>query len=313
MTTPPVVVDPAIDYLLRPVRERRPDLDVRVPDDPAAALTGADGPVAFVTANRAWTDAYLDGLGAGDWVSTIGVGHEEFPTEAFAERGVPFTNNPGISAPQIAEHVFGMAFAFTRRLLGYRENQRDREWERRRGMTDLAGDVCCVVGLGGIGEAVAARAAAFGMTVRGVKRHPTDHEGTADAVYAPDDLGTALADARLVVLAVPLTDATRGMVGAAELARTAADAILVNVARGPVLDRDALLAALEEGTVGAAGLDVTDPEPLPESSPLWDRDDVLVTPHCAGASDEYADRFCDRYLDQYERWATGDPLRDRVV
>lgn len=311
--TPPIVVDPTIEYLLGPVRDRRPALDVRVPEDPAAALAEVDGPVAFVTANRAWADDYLPGLEPGDWVSTIGVGHERFPTDVLDERGIAFTNNPGISATQIAEHVFGMAFAFTRGLLAARENQRDREWERPRGLTDLSGDACTVVGLGAIGEAVAARAAAFGMTVRGVKRDVDDHEGHADAVYAPDRLGEALEGARLAVLALPLTDATRAMVGAPELARTAGDAIVVNVGRGPTLDQGALRDALEAGTVGAAGLDVTDPEPLPAESPLWDRDDVLVTPHCAGASEKYPERFCARYLDQYDRWTAGEGLADRVV
>jgi D-2-hydroxyacid dehydrogenase (NADP+) len=308
-----IVVDPAIDYLFDPLAERRPDLDVRFPEDPLAALAARDEPVAFVAANRAWTDDYLAELGAGDWVSTIGVGHENYPLETFDERGIAFTNVPGVSAEQIAEHVFGMAFAFTRRLLGYRENQRAGEWERRPGMTDFAGETCAVVGLGGIGEAVAERARAFGMSVRGVKRDIAGYEGVADAVHPPDDLHAALSGASLVVLAVPLTDETRGMVGRAELARADEDAIVVNVARGPVLDQDALLAALEAGTIRAAGLDVTDPEPLPADSPLWDRDDVLVTPHRAGASEKYPERFLERYLAQYERWIAGEPLRDRVV
>lgn len=309
----PIVVDPVIDYLLEPVTEHRRDLDVRTPDDPLAALASRDGPVAFVTANRAWTDEYLDVLEAGDWVTTIGVGYENFPTDALASRGVAFTNNPGISAPQIAEHVFGMAFAFTRRLLAARDRQRNCDWERPRGLTDISGDTCCVVGLGAIGEAVAVRASAFGMTVRGVKRDVAEHGETADAVFPPADLGTALDGARLVVLALPLTEATRKLVGGAELARTAEGSIVVNVGRGPTLDQRALLDALDDGPVRAAGLDVTDPEPLPATSPLWEREDVLVTPHCAGASEEYPGRFLNRFLSQYDCWVDGDPLEDRVV
>lgn len=294
--------------------ERRPDVDVRRATDVAAELSAVDGPAALLTANRHWDDAYLDALDAGDWVATIGVGHENFPVDALAELGVAFTNAPGVSAEQIAEHVFGMTFAFTRRLLTYHEQQREREWTTRYGgMTDIAGDACCVVGLGGIGEAVAERARAFGMTVRGVKRTVAGYEGPADRVYPPGNLHAALDGARLVVVAVPLTDETAGMVGARELALAADDAILVNVARGPVVDADALLAALEDDVVRAAGLDVTDPEPLPAGSPLWDRSDVLVTPHCAGASDKYLDRFLDRFVPQYDRWVAGDPLEDRVV
>jgi len=108
-------------------------------------------------------------------------------------------------------------------------------------LTDLAGDVCCVVGLGHVGETVAERATAFEMTVRGIKQHPDEYDGIADEVYGPGSLTTALEGARLVVLAVPLTEMTRHLIGTPEPAATASDAILINVARGPVVDTDALL------------------------------------------------------------------------
>jgi D-2-hydroxyacid dehydrogenase (NADP+) len=315
MRSPPIVVDPGSDIVGRDdLLDRRPDLTVDRRDDVVAALAGAAHPVALLTTPTAWDDAYLDALASGDWVTTLGSGYETYPLDELREQGVALTNTPGVGAPQVAEHAFATAFSFSRRLWTFREQQRNREWNKLYpDISDLYGEACCVVGLGRIGEAVAERAAAFGMDVRGVKRTVEGYDGVADAVYRPDALQDALDGTRLVVLAVPLTDATRRMVGPDELARTADDAILVNVARGAVLDTDALLAALDDRTLGAACLDVTDPEPLPRDSPLWDREDVLVTPHSAGHSDKYTERFLDRFFPQYDRWRRGEELHHRVV
>lgn len=315
MARPPIVVDPDVTVVRSEhVTDRYPALEAAEPDDAVAGLRAASSPTAFITSNTTWDDAYLDGLATGDWVTSVGSGYDSVPVAALDDAGVAFTNCPGVNAPQIGEHVFAAAFSFTRRLWTLREQQREHVWSRPfGGLTDLAGDVCTIVGIGNVGEAVAERAAAFDMTVRGVKRRVDDYDGVADAIYPPDALGQALADARLVVLSVPLTDETRHVIGAAELASAADDAILVNVARGPVLETDALRDALEAGRLRAACLDVTDPEPLPEGSPLWDRDDVLVTPHTAGLSEKYGSRFLERFGPQYDRWRQGEALRNRVV
>ena len=260
-----------------------------------------------------WEDEYLDGLTGGDWVSTGGVGYDAYPLDAFEERGIVLTNTPGIHQTQIAEHVFATALSFTRGLWRFRAQQEAHEWRQRSDLTDFAGDACCVVGLGNIGEAVARRAGAFGMTVRGVKRSVEGYDGPVDEVYPSDGLRDALDRARLVVMSLPLTDETRGTVGVDELAATTEDAILVNVGRGPTLRTDAVVAALEEGTLAAACLDVTDPEPLPPDHPLWDRDDVLITAHSAGQTDKSTDRAVPRFVEQYDRWVAGEPLRHRIV
>lgn len=315
MTAPPIVVDPHVTVVSSDrIDERHPSVTVCENDDVVAQLNAVPSPTAFITSNTTWNDDYLAGLTDGDWVTSVGSGYDSFPLAAFDESGVAFTNSPGVNAPQIGEHVFAMVFSFTRRLWTLRERQRARSWTRSfESLTDLAGDVCCIVGVGRVGETVAERASAFEMTVRGVKRRVDEYDGTADELYPPESLPDALEGARLVVLAVPLTDATRRMIGSAELAATATDAILVNVARGPVVDTDALLAALEDDALRAACLDVTDPEPLPTDSPLWNRDDVLVTAHTAGLSEKYASRFLERFDPQYDRWRTGSPLRNRVV
>lgn len=310
---PPIIVDQSIAQFFEDTTGGRySELDIRRPEEPIEALEPLTVPVAFVCTNRSWEDTYLDELPADSWVTTIGVGYERFPIEAFTEHDIAFTNNPGINAEQVAEHAFGMALAFTRQLLSYRDNQRAHEWGHWPDMTDFAGEDCCIVGLGEIGEAVAERATAFGMSVRGVKRTVDGYDGNADAVFPPDQLRNALRGAQLVVIAVPLTDQTRGMIGERELVATSDDAVIINVSRGPVLETEGLLKALSAGELRAAGLDVTDPEPLPPDSPLWDRRDVLITPHCAGASDKYPERFRARFLEQYDRWQGDGALHDRI-
>ena len=310
-----IVVDPHVTVVTSDhLADRYPDAAVNEGEGAVSRLRSAPSPTAFITSNTTWDDAYLAGLESGDWVTSVGSGYDSIPIGALEDARVAFTNSPGVNAPQIGEQVFAMAFTYTRQLWTLREQQREHVWSRPfNDLTDLAGDVCCVVGLGHVGEAIAERATAFEMTVRGVKRRPDEYDGVADAVYGPDSLTAALESARLVVLAVPLTEDTRHLIGTPELAATASDAILVNVARGPVLDTDALLAALEDDALRAACLDVTEPEPLPPESPLWDRRDVLITPHTAGLSEKYASRFLDRFDTQYKRWRRGQSLNHRVI
>jgi D-2-hydroxyacid dehydrogenase (NADP+) len=310
-----IIVDPDIGAVSADdISKRIPENNVHQPDDVAHALREFSEPTALIVSNRTWQDEYIDALSADDWVTTIGVGYDDFPIDALSHADVSFTNCPGISAEQISEHVFGGIFAFTRNLWTYRKQQDTHTWDKHRWkMTDLAGDKCCLLGLGGIGEAIAKRAKAFGIEVHGVKQETGAYNGSADTVYSPKELDDALSGARLLIIAVPLTEKTQGMISRYELEILADDAIVVNVARGPVLITEALLFALRNGLIDAAFLDVTDPEPLPESHPLWEREDVFITPHCGGSSEKYPDRFVEFFDQQYSRWCDGQKLRHRVV
>lgn len=313
---PRIVVHPDAGVVTRTeLLERRPGLNVvePQPDSVGETLASTGDPVVFLCDPLAWDDSHLEFLSEGDWVVTIGVGYDAYPVDEFERRGVLFSNSPGIAGEAISEHVFGMAFAFSRRLLRYRDLQRANEWERGSDLTDFAGDVCCVVGLGHVGEAIAERARAFRMTVRGVKRTVSGYDGAAQKVYPSEELHTALEGARLVVLCVPLTDETRGLVGTPELAACADDAVVVNVARGPVLQTDALIEALDRDELYGAGLDVFDEEPLPSDSALWGRNDVLITPHRGSVGDKYSGRLLDVFLEQYDRWRADTPLDYRIV
>jgi len=270
-------------------------------------LAACDALVTFT-----YEDDFLD---AGfDWIHSIQAGVDRFPFDALRERGVALTNSTGIHGDVVGETAAGMMLAFARRLHVHRSNQERGEW-RKPAWDDafpLRRESACVVGLGTLGEGIATRAAALGMDVTGVKRTPIPVDGV-DRVYPPERLHEAVADARFVAVAVPLTDDTEGMLGAPEFAAMRDDAYLINVARGPVVDQAALVDALETGTVAGAGLDVFETEPLPADSPLWDREEVIVTPHAAGFNEEYYERVATIVRENLRRLDAGESLTNRVV
>jgi len=260
----------------------------------------------------AYEEQFLDaGL---DWIHSIQAGVDRFPFDDLADRGIALTNSTGIHGDVVGETAVGMMLAFARRLHVHRSNQERGEW-RKPAWDDafsLRRESACVVGLGTLGRGIATRASALGMDVTGVKRTPTPVDGV-DRVRPPEDLHEAVADAGFVVLAVPLNPDTEGMISAAELAAMREDAHLINVARGPVVDQAALVDALESGAIAGAGLDVFETEPLPADSPLWDREDVIVTPHAAGMNDEYYERVATIVRENLRRLTAGESLTNQVV
>lgn len=234
-------------------------------------------------------------------------GYGHLPMADLETAGVAVTNATGVHAPNAAEHVVGAILTFSRRLL---EAARAETWLPA-DPGELAGSTVTVVGLGAIGSAVVDRLEPFGVTTLGVRRRP-EQGGPTDEVFGQDDLHEALARTDYLVLCCPLTGETRGLIGDEELTTLPKDAVLVNVARGAVVDTDALVSSLRRGRIGGAALDVTDPEPLPDDHPLWHFDDVLVTPHSAGATPEYYERLADIVADNVRRLADDRPLRNRV-
>ncbi len=234
-----------------------------------------------------------------------GTGH--LPRDALAEREIIVTNAAGVHAPNAAEQAIGSMLAFSRRL---HEAARTDEWQPL-SPGELAGSTVTIVGLGAIGTGIAERLEPFDVTTIGVRRTPASG-GPTDEVIGPKNLHDALAESEFVVLCCPLTDSTRGLIDEAALATLPPDAVIVNVARGEVIDTDALVETLRRGWIGGAVLDVTDPEPLPDDHPLWGLDDVLITPHSAGATPKYYERLADIVADNVARMEDGRPLRNRV-
>lgn len=284
------------------------DIDIRVVSaGDAEAMADCDALVTF-----AHEDAFLDANL--DWVHSIQAGVDRFPFDAFEEREIALTNSTGIHGDSVGDTVAGYMLNFARRLHVYRDQQRERTWEwpAHDEPFSLRGERLCVVGLGGLGGGIAARADALGMDVVGVKRTPTPVEAVGE-VYPSTQLHEAIADARFVALAVPLTPETEGLIGFEELREMREDAYLINVARGDVVVQDRLVPALRQGAIAGAALDTFTEEPLPADSPLWEMENVIVTPHAAAAHREYADRVAAIVAESLRRLERGDGYANRVL
>jgi phosphoglycerate dehydrogenase-like enzyme len=223
--------------------------------------------------------------------------------------GVVLCDARGVHDSPTAEWVMTSILSYLREFPAFVQAQARREWSYARyAPTDeLAGKRVLIVGAGSIGAALAARLAPFEVSVTSVARSPRPAEG----VHGVDELPSLLPHADVVVLIVPLTERTRGMVDARFLAAMPDGALLVNAARGPVVDTAALLAEVATGRIGAA-LDVTDPEPLPTDHPLWALPNVLLTPHVGGSVRGLLPRAYRLVGEQLRRFAAGEPLVNQV-
>lgn len=270
-------------------------------------VAGCDALVTFAYEN-AFLSADLE------WIHSIQAGVDRFPFDELRERRISLTNSTGVHGDAVGEMAVGYMLQFARRLHVYRDGQNDRSWNRPAWDEPftLSGESLCVVGLGTLGRGIANRAAVLGMDVVGVKRTPVPVDFVS-RVYPTDQLDEAIADARFVAVAVPLTDDTTGLIGAEELAAMRDDAYLLNVARGGVVDEAALLDALEADALAGAAIDVFETEPLPEESAFWDREDVIVTPHTAGSTVEYGERVAAIVRENARRLAADEPLANAVL
>jgi phosphoglycerate dehydrogenase-like enzyme len=291
------------------LRERLPDREV------ALARTPAEERELIATARVAvGLDIDEELLAAAEELELFacvfaGTGH--LPRDALADRGVAVTNASGVHEPNIAEYVLGSMITHARQWPLAQRQKAEREW-RTYETTEVYGSTVAVVGLGAIGRAILDRLEPFDVEAIGVRYSP-EKGGPADAVYGFDEFHEAVTDAEYVVLACPLTDTTRGLVDADALKTMRADAVLVNVARGPVVDTDALVSSLRNSRIRGAALDVTDPEPLPEDHPLWGLGNVTITPHNAGHTPHYYDRVAEILAGNLDRLDGGTELENQVV
>jgi phosphoglycerate dehydrogenase-like enzyme len=260
------------------------------------------------------------------WVHSASAGVERVLTPASLERGLVITNARGVFSRPIAEYVMMMILAVSRRLPQLLELQHERTWQPLEG-AELRDVTVGIVGLGSIGRAVGALATAFGCRVVAIRRrtdagstphpdHATDPdqgdrplgELMLDRVLGPEALPELLADSDFIVLAAPLTPETEGMIDATALAGVKPGAWLINVARGRLVDERALLRALRDGPLGGAVLDTFREEPLPASSPFYDLDNVIVTPHTSWSSGRVLDSSVGLFCENLRRFRAGEPL-----
>jgi phosphoglycerate dehydrogenase-like enzyme len=242
------------------------------------------------------------------WLQVMGAGVDWALVPELPEH-VQITRAPGVFGPWMAEYVLAWCLWVTQRLKPYRDAQRQRRWDDHVLPDRLGGKTLTIVGLGDIGRDIARAARGLGMRVLGVSRRGRPVR-EATRMYPVSAMTRALREADFVVLLLPLTPETRGIIGADALAAMKSTAWLINIARGAVVDEGALMAALEQRRIAGAVLDVFDREPLPPSHPLWKMDNVVVTPHISGPST--ADALTPVFNDNLARYLAGRPLRHVV-
>lgn len=275
-------------------------------------LAGADAYIGFCT-----TDMLANAAPGLLWVHSYTVGMDrcsDASDEQQADR--IFTNNQRLSGPTIAEHGIAMLLSISRGLPAYTAAQAQRQWRQELSTElafgELAGKTLLVAGLGGIGTEVARRAHGLGMRVIATRNSSREGPDFVSHVGLADELGALAGEADVVVNALPLTEQTTGLFDAALFAAIKPGAIYINVGRGQTTDTAALVAALKSGHVYGAGLDVTDPEPLPEDSPLWLLPNVIITPHVAAAGGDSLQRTALIATENLRRYVSGEPLLNLV-
>lgn len=299
---------------VEPIREAFPDIKV----DHATADT--------LTEKIADADAVLMGWGSASevlehgrnlvWIQNVGAGVERLVSDEFRQRDLILTNGSGIMAPNIAEHVLGLMLAFGRRLPQLLDAQRDQRWRTdvgRESVWELTDQTAVLVGVGEIGMALAKRLKAFDVTVIGVRRSVGDElPDNIDEVVAIADLDSVLGRADHVISSIPHTPETVGMFDAARFAKFKDGARFYNVGRGTSVVQPDLIEALGSGKLSAAGLDVTDPEPLPEGDPLWTAPNVIITGHTSGATPRFEERLLALFMENIRRYGAGEELLNVV-
>lgn len=256
----------------------------------------------------------LPGLKRLKWLQLYTAGANRYVEFPDYPRHITLTNASGAYGLAISEHMVGMVFALVKKLHLYRDQQFEGRWQDAGPVTKIEGTTTLIVGYGDIGGAFAAKMKALGSHVIGIRRHQTEKPDELDEQYRPHQLDDVLPRADIVALALPETPETRGLFDRERLAAMKPGAILLNVGRGSAVDPSALCEALEQGHLGGAGLDVTEPEPLPSDHPLWQQPNALITPHVSGGFHlaETGERIIEIAARNLQRWQSDEDLLNVV-
>jgi phosphoglycerate dehydrogenase-like enzyme len=248
------------------------------------------------------------------WVHSRSVGLERTLFPELKESPVPLTNGAGVFSASLGEFALGAILYFAKDFRRMIRNQMAGVWEAF-DVSWASGHTVGIIGYGDIGRAIAERVHTLGMTVVAVKRHVLASKGADPLVvetFTPDRRLEMISRCDYVVVAAPLTPETRGMIGEAEFAAMKPTTVLINVGRGPVINEEAMVAALANGRIRGAALDVFDHEPLPAGHPFYELENVLLSPHCADHTPDWLDNAMRFFIEQYERFRKGEPLLNVV-
>jgi phosphoglycerate dehydrogenase-like enzyme len=264
------------------------------------------------------------------WIQLLSAGADHVLGGSLKGFAIPVATSSGIHATPIAEYTLASMLAYAHRLHLAIRAQTRHEWMRsgafRGSVDEIRGGTLGIIGYGSIGRETARLAAAFGMKILALKRNPNDRvdpgwspaglgdpNGTIPArFFGPDDREAILRESDYISVTLPLTDHTRKFIGEHEFTAMKPGAYLVNIGRGEVIEERAMAAALAAAKIGGAGLDVFEHEPLESSSPLWDLENVIMTPHISGANRGYMDKACELFAENLKRFAANRPLLNVV-
>jgi phosphoglycerate dehydrogenase-like enzyme len=249
------------------------------------------------------------------WIQAWGAGVDRLLLPEVVKSPVMVTNAGGVHPTPISEHVIGLMLCLCRKLHLFIRNQAERKWERFESWSsveqveELSGKTVGVVGLGRIGSEIAQKAKCLGMRVVATKRDPSQNASkNVDRLFHPADLNQLCAESDFVVLSLPLTKETEGMMGEAQFKSMKRTAYFINVSRGKIVQEDKLVEALKQGWIAGAGLDTFENEPLPGNSELWDFRNVIITPHVAGSTPYYMERLTAIFCENLNRFLHEQPL-----
>ena len=253
-----------------------------------------------------WRDDAFDRLPDLRFISVCGIGTDSIDLESARERGITVSNIPGKTAPVVAEHAFGLMFAAAKRAAWYTEMTRQGEWVKQDGVF-LSDKTVGIVGTGNIGAEMARMCNAFGMNVIAYTFNPSDERAERLGVKFVE-LDELMAESDVITIHTKLTPDSEKLIGAHEIGLMKPEAILVNVARGPIVDESALVDALNEGRIGGAALDVFENEPLPKGSPITECEQVILTPHIADMTPEGLDLLNQGVVENTLAYLNGTPI-----
>ncbi len=245
----------------------------------------------------------MEGL---QWIHFLSAGVDLLWDWGLDKKGYIFSKSSGVHAQPISDHVMAMVLYFSRELGTFERQKIKKEWKGHH-LEELQGMTMGILGLGAIGRACAQKARAFGMRVLGTAGHPREVEGV-EYVGGPGAVEKVIRESDYLVVALPLTGKTQGLIGKEELEKMKKKAVIINIARGEIIKEPDLIECLEKEKIKGAGLDVFAEEPLPENSPLWEMENVLITPHNAGSTPYYMERALEIFLENWEAYRQGQPL-----
>lgn len=305
-----VVYDHLAEDLRQMVREAVDDNTVVFPEsEEALRKEGSDAEIFYGFCH----ERIFQFLPSLKWIQSSSAGMDKHLYPALRDSEILLTNAAGLYGSHVADQGFALLLSLTRGIHHFVRNQNQKVWGGSKSpMIEIGGLTIGIVGMGGIGQSMASRAKGFDMYVISVDAYRKDKPDLVDELMPIEKLSNLMSRSDVVMIACPLTDETRGLINAKNLSQMKPNAYLINVARGPIVDESALIDVLKQKGIAGAGLDVTEIEPLSQESPLWELDNVIITPHAAGSSQYRPRRTVEFFCQNLKRYFDKEPLKNLV-